>query len=635
MGKVFNYKGLRMNLITIDFETYYDKDFSLSKITTEEYIRSPRFEVIGVGVKLNDGESIWLSGDFNAIKTYLHNNYDWAESAVLAHNTMFDGAILSWLFGIRPKLWLDTMCMARGTHGVEVSASLRKVSEIYGVGEKGNEVINALGKRRADFSPEELARYGDYCVNDVELTHRLFNIFMNNGFPMKEVKVIDMTLKMYTNPQLELDLIKLNEHLYTLKSAKDRLLEECHITKDELMSNPKFAEALRALGVEPPTKVSLRTGKETYALAKNDEAFKELQEHENPKVQALVAARIGLKSTLEETRTERFIDIAIRGKLPVPIRYYAAHTGRWGGADKVNLQNLPSRGENAKVLKSCIVAPEGYTLIESDSAQIEARVLAWLAEQNNLVKSFEKGEDVYKKMASIIYNKKEELVTDSERFIGKTTILGAGYGMGAARFRDQLKTFGVDVDEEECRRIIRVYREANGQITQLWRDAQASLVGMDMGESLAFGRPGVLKVLHEHVAIKLPSGLLMRYEDLKGEEEEKGLQFTYKTRLGRVKIYGGKVIENVCQAIARCVMAEQMLRISKRYPIALTVHDSVVCCVNDSEVDEAASYVSECMAYVPEWAKGLPVRGDVEVGKDYGNCKKWVPRQNQLGLSVA
>ena len=162
MGKVFNYKGLRMNLITIDFETYYDKDFSLSKITTEEYIRSPRFEVIGVGVKLNDGESIWLSGDFNAIKTYLHNNYDWAESAVLAHNTMFDGAILSWLFGIRPKLWLDTMCMARGAHGVEVSASLRKVSEIYGVGEKGNEVINALGKRRADFSPEELARYGDY-----------------------------------------------------------------------------------------------------------------------------------------------------------------------------------------------------------------------------------------------------------------------------------------------------------------------------------------------------------------------------------------------------------------------------------------------------------------------------------------
>ena len=624
-----------MDIITVDFETYYDKQFSLSRITTEEYVRSPDFEVIGVSIKVNDEDTIWLSGSFDAIKNYLHDNYDWANSAVLAHNTMFDGAILSWLFDIHPKLWLDTMCMARGMHGVEVSASLRKVSEIYKVGQKGDEVVNALGKRRADFTADELSRYGDYCINDVELTYKLFGIFMDKGFPKKELKVIDMTLKMYTNAQLELDLPKLQKHILTLKQQKDELLEQCGIEKDELMSNPKFADALTKLGVQPPTKVSLRTGKETFAFAKSDEAFKELQEHEDPRVQALIAARIGLKSTLEETRTQRFIDIAMRGKLPVPIRYYAAHTGRWGGLDKVNLQNLPSRGDNAKVLKSCIRAPEGYTLIESDSAQIEARVLAWLAEQNNLVKSFEKGEDVYKKMASIIYGKQEDEVTSEERFIGKTTILGAGYGMGAVRFREQLKTFGVDIPEDECRRIIRVYREANSQITQLWRDAQACLIGMYQKESISFGRAGVLGVIHKDVAIRLPSGLLMRYDDLDGEEEERGLQFSYKTRMGRVKIYGGKVIENVCQGIARCVMAEQMIRISERYPIALTVHDSVVCCVKDTEIDEAASYVGECMAYVPEWAEGLPVCGDVEVGKDYGNCKLWQPQTNPLGLSVA
>jgi len=623
-----------MDIITLDFETYYDKQFSLSKMTTEEYIRSPEFQVIGVGIKVNDDETAWLSGGFNALKTYMQDNYDWENSAVLAHNTMFDGAILSWLFDIHPKLWLDTLCMARALHGVEVSGSLKRVAEMYAIGEKGDEVLNALGKKLEDFSEEELSRYGDYCINDVELTHKLFNIFMGKGFPKKELKVIDMTLRMFVDPTLELNLDKLEEHLDLLQQEKDTLLQECGIEKEELMSNNKFAEALRKLGVEPPMKTSLRTGKEAYAFAKSDEAFKALQEHEDPKVQALVAARIGLKSTLEETRTERFIGIGTRGALPVPIRYYAAHTGRWGGSDKVNLQNLPSRGDNAKVLKSCITAPEGYTLVESDSAQIEARVLAWLAEERVLVSAFERGEDVYKKMAAAIYGKKEELVSPEERFIGKTTILGAGYGMGAVRFREQLRTFGVDVSEEECKRIIRVYRETNGSITALWRQAQSALSNMYQGENTVIGKKGVLGVVHQENAIRLPSGLLMRYEDLQAKEGEKGLQFSYKTRRGRVNIYGGKVTENVCQGIARCVMAEQMLRISKRYRVLLTVHDSVICCVRDSEVDEASAYVAECMRYVPEWAEGLPVRGDVEVGKDYGNCKAWESTQSQLGHSV-
>jgi DNA polymerase len=451
-------------------------------------------------------------------------------------------------------------------------------------------------------------------------------------FPKKELKVIDMTLRMFVDPVLELDVARLEDHLDALQEQKERLLDECEIGRDELMSNPKFAKALERLGVTPPMKTSLRTGKETFAFAKSDEAFKALQEHDDARVQALVAARIGLKSTLEETRTERFIDIGIRGTLPVPIRYYAAHTGRFGGSDKINLQNLPSRGPNAKVLKSCICAPEGYTLIEADSAQIEARVLAWLAGQVDLVTAFRNGEDVYKKMAATIYNKKEEDVTPAERFIGKTTILGAGYGMGAVKFRDQLKSMGVEVDEEECKRIIRIYRSANADISQLWRDAQNALMGMYQGETYGIGKAGVLRVLPEANGIRLPSGLIMRYGDLKAKEGEMGVQFSYKTRRGRVNIYGGKVIENVCQGIARCIMTDQMLMISKRYPILLTVHDSVVCCVPDDEVDEAAAYVDECMRHTPDWAEGLPVRGDVETGKNYGECKEWV---NPHGHSAA
>ena len=623
-----------MNIITVDFETYYDKTFSLSKLTTEQYVRSPEFEVIGLAVKVNSGETDWISGPFDAVKKYLHANYDWEGSAVLAHNTMFDGAILSWLFDIHPKLYLDTLCMGRALHGTEVGGSLKYLADMYEIGEKGNEVLNAIGKHRADFTDKELERYGDYCIQDVELTYQLFEIFLK-VFPKKELKVIDMTLRMFTEPKLELDVGRLEDHLDTLQEQKEKLLEECGIEKEELMSNPKFAKALESLGVTPPMKTSLRTGKEAFAFAKSDEGFKALQEHEDARVQALVAARIGLKSTLEETRTERFIDIGIRGTMPVPIRYYAAHTGRWGGSDKINLQNLPSRGPNGKVLKSCICAPEGHTLIEADSAQIEARVLAWLAGQVDLIRAFEKGEDVYKKMAATIYNKKEEDVTPAERFIGKTTILGAGYGMGAAKFRDQLKGMGVEVtkiDEEECKRIIRVYRSANASISQLWRDAQNAVMGMYQGERYGIGRAGVLKTLPEVNGIRLPSGLIMRYGDLKAEEGEMGTQFSYKTRRGWVNIYGGKVIENVCQGIARCIMSDQMLMISKRYPILLTVHDSVVCCVPDSEVDEAAAYVDLCMRHTPDWAKGLPVRGDVETGKNYGECTEWV---NPHGLSAA
>jgi DNA polymerase I-like protein with 3'-5' exonuclease and polymerase domains len=447
-----------------------------------------------------------------------------------------------------------------------------------------------------------------------------------------ELKIIDLTLRMFIDPVLELNVEKLKRHLDILKDQKDDLLEEAGIEKSELMSNPKFAKALEALGVVPPMKTSLRTGKESFAFAKSDEEFKALQEHDNPKVQALVAARIGLKSTLEETRTQRFIEVASRGKMPVPIRYYAAHTGRWGGSDKINLQNLPSRGPNAKVLKSSICAPEGYSIIEADSAQIEARVLAWLSQQVDLVRAFENGEDVYKKMAGSIYGKKEEDISAAERFIGKTTILGCGYGMGAVRFKEQLQSFGVDIEQEEAARIIKIYRQTNSSITKLWRECQVALEGMRQGDAYAIGLSGVLQVIPNQNGIQLPNGLMMRYDNLKAEEGEKGLEYFYKTRRGDVRIYGGKVVENVCQAIARCIMAEQMLMISKKYRVLLTVHDSVVCCVPDKELDKAAAYVDSCMRHTPEWAKGLPVRGDVETGKNYGECTEWL---NPHGPSAA
>ncbi len=607
-----------MNIITIDFETFYSRAFSLSILTTEEYIRDPRFEVIGVAVKVNNNETQWFSGTKADTKKFL-DGFDWANSITVAHNAVFDLAILNWRFDIRPKKIADTLSMARAIHGTEVGVSLAALVKHYNLGEKGTEVVNAMGKRRIDFSDEDLSRYGDYCINDVDLTYRLLECLASN-FPTIELSLIDLTIRMFTEPVLELDMTRLKNHLADVQHKKQALMNEIVASKEDLMSNPRFAEVLKTFGVEPPTKISLTTGKETFAFSKSDEGFKALLEHENATVQSLVAARLGVKSTIEETRTERFIKIAQRGKLPVPLRYYAAHTGRWGGEDKVNMQNLP----RTSPLKNAIFAPPGYMFIDSDSSQIEARTLAWLAEQNDLVDAFERGEDVYKIMASAIYGKPEDEVTKEERFVGKTTILGAGYGMGSAKFKNQLKVFGVDLSEEECQRIIRVYRETYPRIPALWRQAGDALLAITNEQTAILGREGVLAV-EGSKGIRLPNGLYIKYTNLRRWVNEQGKEeLVYDIKKGKSfvpnRVYGGKVIENVCQALARIVIGEQMLRVSKKYKVAITVHDAIGCIVPEHEAQTGKEYVEMCMRMRPKWALDLPLNCETGIGKTYGDC---------------
>jgi DNA polymerase len=318
-----------MTFLTCDFETFYSQQFSLSKVTTEEYVRDSRFEAIGVSVKVDDEPAEWFSGTRKQTKAWL-DRFDWANSIAIAHNAMFDMAIMNWRFDIRPKRIVDTLSMLRAIDGPDAGNSLAKAAERYGLGVKGTEVVNALGKRRLDFTPEELAAYGDYCINDTEMTYKLAMKLLE-GFPKEELQLIDLTMRMFTEPVLYLEKADLELHLADVRRKKADLLGKALISKDNLMSNPQLAETLRSLGVEPPMKISPTTGKETFAFAKSDEEFKALLEHDNVIVQAIIAARLGVKSTLEETRTERFIKIAERGTLPVPLRYYGAHTGRWSG----------------------------------------------------------------------------------------------------------------------------------------------------------------------------------------------------------------------------------------------------------------------------------------------------------------
>jgi len=606
-----------MKILTIDFETYYSKEIGFGKQTTEEYIRDPQFEVIGVSVQVDDGEPVWFSGDRENVYQFL-DSFDIPNQAVLAHNSIFDGAILNWIYGIKPKVWFDTLSMGRALHGTEVGGSLAVLAKYYELGEKGTEVANALGLRRLDFNEEHLDRYGEYCKNDVALTYKLFQR-MVNGFPPTELKLIDLTIRMFTEPVLELHENLLATLLVVEQNRKAALL--ANFDKKDLMSNAKFAELLRGWDVEPPMKTSPTTGKQTYAFSKTDEAFKALLNHDIPEVRLLVESRLGTKSTIEETRTERFVEIAKRGLLPVPLRYYAAHTGRWGGDDKINLQNL----KRGSLLKNAIKAPNGYVMVDSDSSQIEARTLAWLAGQDDLVDAFEKGEDVYKIMASAIYGKKMEEITKEERFVGKTTILGAGYGMGATKFKAQLKTFGVEVHADEAQRIIDTYRKTYPKIPELWKSASNILPAIVGEQTTSFGRNGMLKV-DGAKGILLPNGLRLKYPNLRKQQDKKSgkIEYVYDTKKGKAivpnRIYGGKVVENVCQALARIVIGEQMLLVAKKYRVVMTVHDAIACIAPEAEANRAKEYVELCMRIRPAWAPELPLNCEAGCGKSYGEC---------------
>jgi DNA polymerase I-like protein with 3'-5' exonuclease and polymerase domains len=627
-----------MDIVTIDLETYYDREYSLSKMTTEAYVRDPRFEVVGVAIKVNGFPTDWYSGS-DPGKFLRQLNY--RDKAILCHNTAFDGAILSWHYGIRPKLWLDTLSMARPLHGSTIGVSLKALATHYGLGEKGDEVLRTLGMRRADFTPDAMARYAEYCVKDVDLTYALFRK-LAKGFPSQEIHLIDTILRMYTEPSLVLDTDLLNKHLDEVVTRKQALLDSFgqagdDDTKSLLMSNEKFAAYLRDCGVTPPTKISKTTGKPTYAFSKTDNVFTSMVEHPDERVSTAVAARLGVKSTIEESRTRSLLSVASRGPLPIMLNYYGAHTGRLSGGDKMNLQNLPRGG----ALRRSLCAPDGKLLVACDSSQIEARVVAWLAGQSDLLEAFAQGRDVYSEFASAVYQRKVSKSDKLERFVGKTCILGLGYGMGAAKFRDTLALgmggIKVEIEEVEALRIVKLYREKNSRIAMLWTRCSSALNSIAGGMEFDIAPKVLASLVTTKEGIRLPNNLAIRYPALQ-ETDQNGYVYASDQRQFRealrarvvgepveadkmTRIYGGKVVENIVQAVARIVVTDQLVEISKRYKVVLQVHDEVVIVCDEDEAEEAKAFVMGVMSTPPEWAKGLPVACEADVGKTYGDAK--------------
>ena len=650
-------------ILAVDFETSWGREVKLgfSCQTNEEYLRDPRFKAWGLSWKEvgTDNKAVWVRR--NGIQDWA-NSIDWTRTALVCQNTQFDGSILSWHYGVQPCFMFDTLSMGRALHGVEVGNSLKVLAERYGLPPKGDGL--SPSENILDELPFDVEQtLADYCKHDTWLCEQIF-LRMLPGYPSKELRLIDLTLRMYTRPLLVLDGAMLEPAIEEERQAREELLTRLGVEETALASNDKFAAVLEGMGVEPPTKVSKTTGEKTFAFAKNDALFQAMMNSDNEAVALLCEARLMVKSTLQRTRAQRFLDISRRGPLPFPVNYYGAATGRYTASkgSQINLQNL----KRGSFLRKAITAPEGRVLVVGDLSQIEPRVLAWLSDYGTLLDIFKGGGDPYATFGSGMFNI-PGMTKDShpvERQSAKSALLGCGYQLGWASFAAQLLTgflgappkrytkaearqLGVtsrDVDifigtehlvktmeaiPHSCtaqellihclaaQAIITRYRATAQPVVRLWELFQ-NLISYSLFKGNEY-RHKCLTFRKEEIV--LPNGMSLRYPDLKPEGDGRRIQWTYADGKKRSKLYAGKITNNVVQGTARIVMTDGMLRIDKRYPVAGTVHDEAIAIAPESEAEEAKKWVLAQMVIEPTYLPGIPLSASGGMHKRYGLAK--------------
>lgn len=657
--------------VVLDFETFYGKDYSLSGKgwTTESYIRADQFKVHGCGVKIGDKDSIWVTA--NKLPA-LFSRMPWDKVAMIGHNLQFDGTILAWKYGYVPRLYIDTLGMSRALvgqhsarHGLDALGQL-----LLGAGKiEGLKLTYGI----RDLEPWLEHKLGVYCQDDCDKTWRLFKMFAPH-FPKKEFLALDWTIRKFTQPKLFFDEDMLRAYYKEVLDGKEEALRRCGMTDRKiLMSADKYAAALIELGVVPPVKINPK-GEIKYAFAKTDHEHKALLEHDSPEVQALVAARMEVKTTIEETRTLAYLGVAERGAWPLAYSYSGAvntqrDSGNKGGGG--NPMNLKRGG----TLRKAINAPYGYKLLVFDLSQIECRMTLWYGMLSRYSKGLEAEAlalmaqgDVHKRrmndylrQGNIAAAKAEEILADkcdiysyfaammfgreilkgrdkNERQIGKSAVLGLGFGMGAGRFMDYSITMGAKgVDATLAESTVYLYRNTYVGVKSMWRSLEAGFKNAvqqvkEINENIQQGIPhsefkgwtfGPTRILRDPLfnSISMQTGednLLVKYPDLSWDAEGEG---TYRDGNHRVKIFGGKFMENLIQNAARNVLVDKKMEIQKRYEVVMSTYDEIVMLVPEDEIDTAIDFAMPIMTADHPLFPGLPIGADYGHHQSYGSAK--------------
>ena len=653
--------------VVIDFETYYDKEYSLSKITMEKYIRCDKFECIGVAVKIGNSPTHFYKGETGIaiIRHIVTTTYP--NSPVAMQNGAFDAGILAFRYGIHPNFTVDTMVMAKlsgfdrvagGTSLAKMSAQLEKMGIFNQV--KGNEVHNMLGVHAGDMTPRQWQAYGDYCKLDVDLTHALYR-YMIDKVPVSELIMSDITTKMYTKPMFDIDVPLLEQYAVRLETERDEMLgriagqlgfNDNKTLLSNLRSSKKFVAILERLNVTVPMKWSEKKQEMIPAVSKTDTEFLDLLEHDDVLVRTLVETKLGTMSSLAQTRTENFLDIASRGLFPVALRYASAHTGRYGGGDgngakgSTNVQNLPKRTGDTTLRKS-LRAKDGHVVIATDSTQVELRVNSLIACQQDAIDVFTSGRDPYVDMAAAIFNRpydeiyhEAKVVGSKEgkkmRNLGKEVCLAGGYGMSANTFRERMTLAGQAEASQMADDLITAYRAKNYKIVQFWRECDRVLKVMYAGGSCWFGGPDNnlfyadgSSVFHgvKIPSIRFPNGTYLYYQGLRPEIGDNGReQFVYDQFKGHAwvpnRVWGSLFDENLTQKLAFDILKWQAIEIAKAgVPVNLNVHDEWVSVVPRDQAPQAVVVHYTAMKSVPDYIPQGLLDCEVDVGLTYADLK--------------
>lgn len=631
-----------MNLLVLDWETFFDGEgYTLKKLTTEAYVRDPRFQAHMLGywyVGKQEAPQDMLPGIVNGRQDFRD---DVTNSAVLCHHAQFDGLILSHQFGLRPKFWFDTLSMARLVLPRLRSHSLDSLATYFGLPAKNVPYNLFRGVRELTSVPGLYEQVADGCRHDVWLTYKIWEKLLPL-VPKEELQCIDTTIRMYTEPCLELDRPRMETFLQAEKMRKAKAMLKAGaalgvamptsvadvaptlaVIEAELQSSDRFKAALEAIGYPCPMKWSEKQQCEIPALAKNDGGMQELLEHDDISVQALAAARLGVKSTLNETRAERLLDIDTRGAIPMYIAAYAAKTLRVGGGDKNNVLNWPRDGEIRKSIK----APPGYKLVIGDESQIEYRMLCWLTGQTDKLAALVEGRDLYCEFASTFYG--ETITKDDKprRGVGKQGILMGGYGAGKTTMINTAAGGGygppVYLSDDEGQAMVNLYRGGHSCVTAFWRWCDAAIPILAAGGTTTYKH-----VLHiEDHKIWFPNDTAIDYTGLRwasnvdifpGQADDgQGMAWWEPTKKGFSRIWGSKLTADIVQGLARVLIARATAVVAPRYRLVLQVYDELVACVPEAQAAEALVWVLDVLKTPPSWCPDIPLDAEGIISERY------------------
>lgn len=690
-----------MAVYVIDFETYWDaQKYTLSKMGPIEYVRDQRFvpQLLAVMRLDETGPTGTVTDDVEGMRRFLQTHCD---DALVGHNIAgFDALVLSEYFGVKPKRIYDTIGMMNWIgYSRIIPRSHAALTELLGNGTKKAGTVVSSGKQwPQDFSETEQKFFVQYCHDDAEQCAR--NTLRMLPFMSRDALLfMSITARMATEPVFELDEKLLEEYIAEIdakvEQARKDLLSIFHFTSEgafltAIRSSAKFAVMLTSLGVEPPMKVSdaktktkraqlemmmeqARTVEEqvviqqrmetelpvmTYAFSKTDLSFLALREHPDMRVQMLVNARLDHNTSIDRSRAERLLFFARQHKpVPIMLSAYNAHTGRYtagaaedgGSSDKLQFQNLSKRDPSKAKLRQAIHAPAGYKVVACDSSQVEARCLAWEANETGLVEQFREGRDPYSELAEMIFQVPHEEIhygakhgdkrLKMYRNVGKTAILSAGYGVGATKFSDTLARQGARLSEDSDKHremafnAHAIYRAAHPNIVRFWNLCSNVIKDMEAGYSGRFGGPdGTLFEFgtkemgdcgRQVPYVMLPNGYHLWYPNLRIENDEGKVQYVYDRPRGKnmvkTKLYGGSLTENITQSFAFMVLAWQACRMHEAgIRLAANIHDSFATVVPEDEAEETAKKMEHYMNMCPEWASTLPIACESEIGRDFG-----------------